>query len=551
MQKKSLKLSFLNPPHADWSLCNTLTYISCKSYYSEHGKHKDTVSWLEPLYQWDKYQSIDEIIELLNNTDIVMFSSYVWNYNIIDQIAQELKKRTPEKILLLGGPHIGSIDSRPFYDFVCQATKPGEVFLKDVLDNYIDNNGSLNVNDISWAVGSTKSEVYKLDLNKSVYRDNFDHLKNLFNYAEENNLEKFIALETTRGCPYSCVFCEWGGGIGTKVYKKSTEVVFEDIDAIIDLGFQDAYLTDANFGIFFNRDIEIYQYASQKGLNLTDVSMFKSKDLDKKIKFIDVLFDLTDKNSLFQKTHNRIGSSKLPNVSIQSISDEAMRIAKRSDLAANDKIKLSEYINTKCSQHNYPYPNIEMILAMPGSTKEDFYQEMSLFWNFKSKNERYDYMVLPDSEIGKKSYQDLYSIKTVAVIDDLVDETGISDSSIFYKNKEIQFETIVNCHSFNPEDFKEMWFMNITTDYLLHKIYPIFQHAISPPQFMKQCYAIIINIDEYKNIEEYIDDLFDPLTQPRSIRKINGRFKKDVVDDFLHNNRAILVSKLTIKTNYD
>jgi hypothetical protein len=348
--KKNLKLSFLNPPHADWSLSNTLTYISCKSYYKENGKYNNNIDWLDPLYKWNKYQSIEEVIHLLEDADIIMFSSYVWNYDIIDQISKEIKKRTPNKITLLGGPHIGDIKTRPFYDFICKATKPGEVFLKDFLDSYIDNEGKPKLNDISWAIGSNKSDVYKLDLKKSVYRDNFDHLKELFTYADENQLEKFIALETTRGCPYSCVYCEWGGGIGTKVYKKPTDIIFQDIDAIIELGLNSAYLTDANFGIFFERDIEIYRYAYKKGLRLTDVSTFKSKDLNKRIELIDAWFEIVGNDAGFQRDRNGISLSKIPNVAIQSISDEAMRIAKRSDLTFSDKIKLSEYIRDKCSQ---------------------------------------------------------------------------------------------------------------------------------------------------------------------------------------------------------
>jgi hypothetical protein len=545
--KKNLKLSFLNPPHADWSLSNTLTYISCKSYYKENGKYNNNIDWLDPLYKWNKYQSIEEVIHLLEDADIIMFSSYVWNYDIIDQISKEIKKRTPNKITLLGGPHIGDIKTRPFYDFICKATKPGEVFLKDFLDSYIDNEGKPKLNDISWAIGSNKSDVYKLDLKKSVYRDNFDHLKELFTYADENQLEKFIALETTRGCPYSCVYCEWGGGIGTKVYKKPTDIIFQDIDAIIELGLNSAYLTDANFGIFFERDIEIYRYAYKKGLRLTDVSTFKSKDLNKRIELIDAWFEIVGNDAGFQRDRNGISLSKIPNVAIQSISDEAMRIAKRSDLTFSDKIKLSEYIRDKCSQKKYPYPNIEMILSMPGSTKEDFYREAVIFWNFNSRNERYDYMVLPDSEINNKIYQELYSIKTVEVIEDLVDEEGPSDTTQFYKNKKITFKTIISCHSFTEEDYKEMWFMNITTSYLLYKIYPTFQHAITPPEFLKMCYNIIINIEDFKPIKKYIDDLFDTNTPPKSIRKINGRSKKEVVDNFLESNKMLLISELTVR----
>ena len=51
----------------------------------------------------------------------------------------------------------------------------------------------------------------------SVYEEHSEYLTKALSYARENNMEPFIILETTRGCPYKCVFCEWGGGINTKI----------------------------------------------------------------------------------------------------------------------------------------------------------------------------------------------------------------------------------------------------------------------------------------------------------------------------------------------
>ena len=43
----------------------------------------------------------------------------------------------------------------------------------------------------------------------------------------------FLAiLETTRGCPYGCTYCDWGGGVGAKVIAKDLEYVEQDIEAI-------------------------------------------------------------------------------------------------------------------------------------------------------------------------------------------------------------------------------------------------------------------------------------------------------------------------------
>ena len=86
--------------------------------------------------------------------------------------------------------------------------------------------------------------------------------------------------------------------------------------------------------------------------------------------------------------------SVTPTVSIQSVSDDAMKIAKRVDLNLDDKIALSEHIHQRCNVEGYPKPPVEMILGMPGSTIDDFYKEYEIYWNFKSFGSwRHDYML--------------------------------------------------------------------------------------------------------------------------------------------------------------
>ena len=124
--------------------------------------------------------------------------------------------------------------------------------------------------------------------------------------------------------------------------------------------------------------------------------------------------------------------SVVPTVSIQSISDEAMKVAKRKDLSTADKLKLSQHIEKRCREEGFPIPALELILAMLGSTLKDFYDEVEIIWNFKAWGSfRHDYMFLPDSELNNEEYKEKYKIETVEVYSDIVDEDGTDNLEIF------------------------------------------------------------------------------------------------------------------------
>jgi len=558
--QKKIKIAFVNPPHADWSLANNMTYIMMQSHYNHVGKYADQVTWLPAPYKFNKYRSVSEIYDEIPNADVYLFSSYVWNYEIIDELAIYVKKINPRAITVIGGPHIGTndkefLDSRTQYDFVCLPTKPGEVFMEDFIDSYIDNCGKPKAEDISWELNSLKQRKCPMP-DYSIYEEHFDFLKETCDYAKRYKLEPFIIIETTRGCPYKCVFCEWGGGINTKIIQKSMDIVQRDILAMKRAGFRDAYLTDANFGAFEDRDLSIFEFGWKNDFNLTDISTMKSPDLERRKRLIDRWFSVvgaTDKKNnrdilgkdMWEETRNM---SIVPTVSIQSISEEAMRVAKRVDLKTKDKLELSRHIEKRCREEGFPVPALELILGMPGSTVDDFYKEMEVIWNFKAwGSTRHDYMFLPDSHLSNNSYKSEYKIETVKVYTDLVDEDGVDNWYGLYKNKKNYFYTIASCYSYTKEDMYEMWFMNHAGNKLLKEIYPSYCNKITPAEFGKQCYKVLKKVPGFQTIHNYIVDLLDSNTETKSIKRIHGELRTQVINEFIERSKPLLHSEMFIK----
>jgi hypothetical protein len=153
-------------------------------------------------------------------------------------------------------------------------------------------------------------------------------------------------------------------------------------------------------------------------------------------------------------------------------------------------------------------------------------------------------MLLPDSYISKKEYLEQYKIQPVKVYTDLVDDSGVDNVHSLYKQKQNYFYTIQSCYSFTKEEMHEMFFMNQACNKLLELIYPMFEEKLTPGNFCKECFAIIKELPEYSKINNYIIDLYDINTPPKSIKKINGRFRTEIIDEMVLNNKHIIISEM-------
>ena len=243
--------------------------------------------------------------------------------------------------------------------------------------------------------------------------------------------------------------------------------------------------------------------------------------------------------------------SIVPTMSIQSISENAMDVSLRTDLSMSDKIKLSEHIDVKCKQQGYPTPTLELILAMPGSTLEEFYDEYLLIDNFGVYGcLRHDYMYLPDTQLTNKFYLEQHGIELVEVYTDLVDEEGVDNNNTFYKNHKNYFKTTSSCNSFTRYEMAEMWFMNLATRSILQDLYPPYKHDYRPGEFAQLVFSIIRNYDGFKLIFDEILDILNPNTPPRSIKRLQGAPRNETIDRFmLINSKAIISDIFMVREN--
>jgi radical SAM superfamily enzyme YgiQ (UPF0313 family) len=311
---------------------------------------------------------IEQSLELLKDCAVVGFSTYIWNKQYNNVLARELKKVNPDCLIVFGGPEPPIEDPNFFerFPYIDIAIKQeGEISFKKILesknrDELLEIKGLL-VNVDGRTVDTGVSErISDLDQIPSPYLNGiFDKLMQQFPEITWN-----ATLETNRGCPYACTFCDWGSLTYNKVKKFNLERVFDELEWIGKNACDFVSITDANFGIFPERDsviadklIEVQKtYDNPKAYTIS-----WAKNQKKEI--VDIV------KKLIYEGGAKIGL----NLSVQTLDDNTLEIIKRKNLEMN---KIEEVFDL-CEENNIPLYT-ELILGLPGETidtwKQNFYR---------------------------------------------------------------------------------------------------------------------------------------------------------------------------------
>jgi radical SAM superfamily enzyme YgiQ (UPF0313 family) len=369
MHKK--KISFVNPNFQQGPKEFNAYYLPYSpgiiwSYVNQFDDIADSFELDQFIWRRDP---IEEVVERLKDNDVVGFSTYIWNRSYNHVLGRELKKANPDIFLFAGGPEPPITDKEFFQRFpyldLC-VKQEGEKAVKSVLEQYLTDKNYLNITGLIVNVdGNTvdtglPNRINDLDTIPSPYLT--DVFKSLMEKHPEVRWN--ATLETNRGCPYMCTFCDWGSLTYSKVKKFELERVYDELEWIGRNECDFVSLTDANFGIFPERDSLIADklIAVQKKYNNP--------------KAYTIAWAKNQKQEVVEIVRKLIfeGGSKMGlNLSVQSMDDNVLDIIKRKNLAMN---KIQEVFDL-CEKYSIPLYT-ELILGLPGETletwKDNFYK---------------------------------------------------------------------------------------------------------------------------------------------------------------------------------
>lgn len=487
-------------------------WFSSKRYYEINSKYSDQWEWIPPNVGFKNW-SIAAIVNNLtqHNADVYAFSSYMWSWNTIRIVAQKIKEKLPNAILILGGPHQGTtytsqiiwFKKNYFFDATCVPTEYGEFFILDMLDLIAENNLDWNKVRNSYhrkgvgPVGNKKDFVFP----KGLLSGNLDIGLAYSKIALETNKTLTIPYETTRGCPYGCVYCEWGGGINSKVITKPIEDIKEDLFYLKMLGVHTLYLSDANFGILPRDKIVAEMFAEMSNTCLKHVyisGLAKTGSEKRKV----VLEPLLAANVIYGYT-----------MAVQSTDPAIGKIIDRVDISIEENIELANYLTSK---YKDCLVKVELIGGLPGFTLEKFYEECSIFWGRYAKTIS-PWFVLPDSPGANPEYLEKWKIKLISFGVETEDEDEynlIFDHTLV---EESLLYTPVSTFSYTTEDWKEMTFVHDmeVVFYNRHVMKPFIDFMrdyrnYPPGKTLKMMFDTISKISNfYDPIDNYLQKIVD------------------------------------------
>jgi radical SAM superfamily enzyme YgiQ (UPF0313 family) len=210
-----------------------------------------------------------------------------------------------------------------------------------------------------------------------------------------------MVLETNRGCPYACTFCDWGSTTYSKVKRFDLDKIAEELEWAVNNRITYLFCADANFGMFKERDLEIAKLIRSVG----DRGCLETVNIQYAKNSTEVVFNIA----------KILGDlNKGITVSVQSMNEPTLIAIKRKNLDINNIRHLM-----KLSQEHNVRTYTEAILGPPEETLDTWKTTLTDILEM-GQHESIDIwfcQLLENSELNSLESKIKYGIKSIVATD--------------------------------------------------------------------------------------------------------------------------------------
>lgn len=272
---------------------------SCPAVYSLRAccMHPEIVEIVEFTIN-DRYQDILAGI-LEREAELIGFSTYIWNTDIVQDLAADIRRVRKDRVVLFaGGPEasyaperfLGSCDfvicwegERPFAQItesvMQQETKPAVLREMKPQDRNVEESLAYIVSFVRAQVpGAAFYDQDRLIIRPASAETDEDINAIPFLY---NDLEAFgnriIYYESSRGCPFNCTYCL--SSIDKHVRFRNIETVLRELQYFIDREVSQVKFIDRTFNCNHERTMTIWSYLRDHDKGITNFHFEIGADL--------------------------------------------------------------------------------------------------------------------------------------------------------------------------------------------------------------------------------------------------------------------------------
>lgn len=389
------------------------------------------------------------------DSDVVGFSTYIWNINETLNITKALKMIKPDIKIILGGPEVSFnikelMMDNPQIDFIVY--NEGEETFKELMASLKNKKSFKGIRGLAY---QDKGEIY---INPQ--RDLISPLEDIpFPYEDSLNefKDKIIYYESSRGCPYNCKYCLSSTISGVRYLP--IERVKRDISKLIDAQVKQVKFVDRTFNANKKHALEIMKFIIEK--NPEDMNFhfeISAHIIDEEI--LELLSKV--KEGLFQFE-----------IGVQSTNDETIDAIGR----ITDFHKLV-YVVEKIKSYKNIHQHLDLIAGLPYEGYNSFKKSFNDVYDMRPEKLQlgflkllkgsglrldeakygYKYLDSPTYEILENNYISFGEIIKLKTIEDLV-EKYYNDG--FFKHS---LEFIIRNFSKDSftfyEEFSSFWDLN-------------------------------------------------------------------------------------------
>lgn len=376
---------------------------------------------------------------------VTLFSNYLWSHNENLKVSRRVKELSPNSVTIHGGPdtpkYANDVDTyfrvNEHVDIAIHGE--GEITFAEVLEaikgnltdaNGLDASALYDVPGITFRDGEQivrtgdRSRISDLDDIPSPF------LNGLFDYYGEAKASVAI-IETNRGCPFGCTFCDWGSATASKIRRFSLDRVYAEMEWCARNSIPRIIFADANFGML-ERDVDIARKAVELKQQYGYPQLIGTNYAKNNTKYLQQIVKIFIDSGILAEGL----------LSLQSMDANTLDVIDRSN------IKLEKYDEIAREFRAAKLPLfIDLMLGLPGSTLESFRNDLQGAIDREVTAKVFQTELLVNSPMNEPGYRNKHAIETAVPLHSVIEDDDERKNERAY---------VIASSSFTREHYNQM-----------------------------------------------------------------------------------------------